>query len=74
MKAEILSLLRRTDDYISGEELCKRFGVTRAAVWKVIKGLQQEGYGIEAATKKGLPPDFPAGCFQCGRTGEPDEH
>lgn len=65
MKAEILSLLRRTDDYISGQELCERFGVTRAAVWKVIKGLQQEGYGIEAVTGRGyrlisLPDIFSA--------------
>ena len=36
MKAEILSLLRKTEGYISGQELCERFGVTRAAVWKVI--------------------------------------
>ncbi|MCM1215238.1 MAG: biotin--[acetyl-CoA-carboxylase] ligase [Lachnospiraceae bacterium] len=53
MKAEILSLLRETGGYISGQELCGRFGVTRAAVWKVIKGLQQEGYGIEAVTGRG---------------------
>ena len=65
MKAEILSFLRKTDDYISGQELCERFGVTRAAVWKVIKGLQQEGYGIEAVTGRGyrlisLPDIFTA--------------
>lgn len=53
MKAEILSLLRETDQYISGQELCERFGVTRTAVWKVINQLKAEGYEIEAAPKKG---------------------
>lgn len=65
MKAEILSLLRKTDGYISGQELCEHFGVTRAAVWKVINGLKKEGYGIEAVTGKGyrlssLPDIFSA--------------
>lgn len=65
MKAEILSLLRKTEGYISGQELCERFGVTRAAVWKVINGLKKEGYGIEAVTGRGyclssLPDVFSA--------------
>lgn len=53
MKAEILSLLRETDNYISGQELCERFGVTRAAVWKVINGLKKEGYEIDAVPNRG---------------------
>ena len=36
MKGEILKLLKETDGYISGQELCERFGVSRTAVWKVI--------------------------------------
>ena len=33
MKTEILSLLREANDYVSGQELCERFGVSRTAVW-----------------------------------------
>lgn len=53
MKTEILTLLRESGDYISGQELCGRFQVSRTAVWKVMKQLQQEGYIIEAVRNKG---------------------
>ncbi len=53
MKAEILSLLRQTDDYLSGQELCERFGVTRSAVWKAVNQLKKGGYEIEAVQNKG---------------------
>lgn len=53
MKAEILSLLRETEGYLSGQELCERFGVTRAAVWKAVGSLKKEGYEIEAVQNKG---------------------
>lgn len=53
MKAEILAALRGTSDYISGQELCERFGVSRTAVWKAINQLKKEGYEIEAVTNKG---------------------
>ena len=29
MKTEILTLLRETDGYVSGQELCEKFGVSR---------------------------------------------
>lgn len=53
MKAEILALLRANDSYLSGQELCRRFGVSRTAVWKVINQLKEEGYEIEAVQNKG---------------------
>lgn len=53
MKAEILALLRESDKFISGQELCSRFGVSRTAVWKVINQLKKEGYRIEAVQNKG---------------------
>ena len=31
----------------SGEALCRRAGISRAAVWKHIQALQRQGYGIE---------------------------
>ena len=48
MKTELLKILRETDDYVSGQELCDRLGVSRTAIWKRIKKLQEEGYVIEA--------------------------
>lgn len=53
MKEEILRLLRSADDYISGQELCNRFGVSRTAVWKAINQLKEAGYEIEAQQNKG---------------------
>ena len=44
MKGEILKLLKETDGYISGQELCEKFGVSRKAVWNLINKLKYEGY------------------------------
>ncbi len=53
MKAELLAALRRTDGYVSGQELCETLGVSRTAVWKVMQKLKSEGYEIEAVSNKG---------------------
>ena len=53
MKSEILRLLKENDAYISGQQLCERFHVSRTAVWKVIEQLKKEGYQIEAVRNKG---------------------
>lgn len=53
MKSRILAALRAQEGYLSGQELCGRFGVTRAAVWKGIRQLKEEGYEIEAVPNRG---------------------
>jgi len=53
VKAKILTLLKGSSDYLSGQELCDRFGVSRTAVWKAVKQLKEEGYRIEAVQNKG---------------------
>ena len=53
MKAEILSLLRERGDYVSGQELCEHFQVSRTAVWKAVNQLKKEGYRIQAVQNKG---------------------
>jgi len=54
MKTRILSLLASKDGgFISGEEMSRIFGISRAAVWKHVDHLKKEGYEIEAVTKKG---------------------
>lgn len=53
MKAEILKMLRESKEYVSGQQLCERLQVSRTAVWKVIKQLENEGYQIEAVRNRG---------------------
>lgn len=53
MKSKILSELRAQDGYVSGQQLCEAFGVTRTAIWKGIRQLREEGYQIEAVPNKG---------------------
>lgn len=50
---EILKKLRDAKDYVSGQELCEYYGVSRTAVWKAIKQLEKDGYVIEAQNNKG---------------------
>jgi BirA family biotin operon repressor/biotin-[acetyl-CoA-carboxylase] ligase len=49
---EILSFLH-SGEWISGEEMAARLGISRAAVWKQIRSLRKRGYEIESSTKKG---------------------
>ena len=62
MKSKILKELKNAEDYISGQQLCERLGVSRTAVWKHIKSLRSEGYEINSVTNKGyklvMEPDL----------------
>ena len=53
MKSEIINLLRQRGTYVSGQELCERFGVSRTAVWKAVEQLKKDGYQIEAVKNRG---------------------
>ena len=53
MKTEILKMLRETEGYVSGQELCNKFGVSRTAIWKVINQLKEQGYVIDSVQNKG---------------------
>ncbi len=53
VKNQVLSALLRSNNFISGEQLAKELEVSRNAVWKSIKKLQEEGYTIESSVKKG---------------------
>ena len=53
-KENLLALLEvGKGSYYSGEEITQRLGVSRAAVWKAIKSLRNDGYQIDAITNKG---------------------
>lgn len=41
------------DEFLSGEDLARKAEVTRAAVWKAMKELREEGYKIESKKKTG---------------------
>lgn len=53
MKDKVLALLKEQDEYVSGEEISSKLGITRAGVWKNINKLKEEGYAIESVTRKG---------------------
>ena len=39
--------------YLSGEDIAQTLDISRTAIWKAVKALQQEGYAIKAVTNKG---------------------
>jgi len=49
----LLSLLAGSDEYISGEDISRRLGVSRTAVWKYVEDLRRVGYVIEAIPRRG---------------------
>lgn len=60
VKSELLSRLAKAEGkYISGSELAAELGVSRNAVWKAVKALEDEGFVIESVTARGyrLSPD-----------------
>lgn len=63
LRLELLKLLEENRDCdLSGEWIGKRLGVSRNAVWKAMRSLQEDGYRIEAVRNRGyrLAPDSDA--------------
>ena len=46
-------LTEAAGQYLSGETLAQKLGVSRNAVWKAVRLLQEEGFPIEAKKKTG---------------------
>ncbi|SHE35967.1 BirA family transcriptional regulator, biotin operon repressor / biotin-[acetyl-CoA-carboxylase] ligase [Seinonella peptonophila] len=46
-------LLEQQSPYISGEEISKQLGCSRAAIWKHVQELRNQGYEIEARSRNG---------------------
>lgn len=54
MKKKVLKILKKNkDDFISGEKISEELSITRAGVWKHINKLKEEGYKIEAISRRG---------------------
>lgn len=52
MKNEVLAALYG-GNYISGEKLASKLGVSRTAVWKAVSALRKEGLTIDSVTNRG---------------------
>ena len=54
VKSRLLELLEKhKGETLSGEDIGRELSCTRAAVWKAVKSLREEGYPIEAGPNKG---------------------
>ncbi len=51
-KEKVLEMLTM-GQFVSGQEMSQRLGLSRAAVWKAINSLKQQGYVIESVSNKG---------------------
>ena len=53
-KLTLLEVLNEnTNTYLSGQQLADRLGLSRNAVWKAMKKLQDQGYVIESKVGTG---------------------
>ena len=74
--ARLLALRRILDDgrFHSGQELARRLGVTRTAVWKLLERMRQLGYAVDARPRGGYRlagiPDWPLPWEVALRLGE----
>ena len=54
VKSSLLEMLEKNKgEVLSGERIAGELGCTRAAVWKAVKSLREDGYRIEAGPNKG---------------------
>ena len=54
VRARLLRLLEEhRDGFLSGEEAARLLGCTRAAVWKAVTALRDQGYEFEAGSNRG---------------------
>jgi BirA family biotin operon repressor/biotin-[acetyl-CoA-carboxylase] ligase len=53
MQERIIQFLRKTDGYVSGEEMSQKLNMSRAAIWKYMQELRAQGYDIAAVPHLG---------------------
>ncbi|AYO30210.1 biotin--[acetyl-CoA-carboxylase] ligase [Biomaibacter acetigenes] len=49
----LMMMLAARGGYISGEEISRKFGVSRSAIWKQVNHLREMGYEMESSTRLG---------------------
>lgn len=73
-REQVAALLAGAAGHISGEEMSRALGVTRAAVWKEIEALRRAGWPIESSTRKGYrlagPPPALSAPYICAQLGK----
>jgi len=50
---DVLHALLAAEDFISGEELARRLGVSRSAVWKAVEKLRAQGHLLKSVPNRG---------------------
>lgn len=69
MRGELYKRLVDAKGFVSGGVLGEAFGVTRAALWKHIKAMQEDGAQIDSVTGRGYrlvsPPSVPRAEYVC---------
>lgn len=50
---QLLTMLLQADGPLSGEQISRELGVSRAAVWKQMEALRAQGYAIASAPRRG---------------------
>ena len=53
LKDDVLNIIYWEEDFISGEAISRKLGVSRAAINSAVKALRDEGYEITSSTNKG---------------------
>lgn len=71
---QVAALLAGAEGYLSGQEMSRALGVTRAAVWKEIEALREAGWPIQSSTRKGYrlagPPPALSAPYISARLGK----
>ena len=49
----LFDILSQESDYVSGEKLAQKLGISRTSIWKAIQRLEKEGIRIESIKNKG---------------------
>ena len=52
-KDQILECLRKTEGFVSGQQISDQLDLSRAAVWKAVQSLREDGYEIDSVTNRG---------------------
>ena len=53
-KQKVFELLsKNTGSYVSGEKLAQECGVSRAAIWKAVKAIREDGFVVEGTNNNG---------------------
>jgi len=58
-RCALLDALAADDGPVSGPALAESLGVSRAAVWKAVEGLREEGFAVESTPGGYVAPDDP---------------